>query len=66
MLTNREYVNVFTASMAKVLLAKGYTIADLKKDRNDVDGKTTIFVFKNEKGLEREIQRLINKRLNKK
>lgn len=62
MLTNREYVNVFTASMAKVLLAKGYTIADLKKDKNDVNGKTTIFVFKNEVGLEREIKRIVDLR----
>ena len=60
MLTNREYVNVFTASMAKVLLAKGYTIADLKKDKKDIDGKRSIFVFKNETGLEREIKKLIN------
>lgn len=60
MLTNREYVNVFTASMAKVLLAKGYTIADLKKDKKDIDGKRSIFVFKNEGRLEEEIQKLIN------
>lgn len=59
MLTNREYVNVFTAHMAKLLLAKGFTIADLKKDKYDADGKTTIFVFRNENGLEEEIQRLI-------
>ena len=55
----RDFVNVFTASMAKKLLAKGYTIADLKKDKSDPDGKRSIFVFKNATGLEEAIKEIV-------
>ena len=57
----REYVNVFTAAMAKQLLYKGYTIADLKKDHSDPDGKRSIFVFKNAPGLEADVMKLIKR-----
>lgn len=55
----REFVNVFTAAMAKQLLRKGYVIADLKKDNSDPDGKRSIFVFKNTSGLEEDVNKLI-------
>ena len=58
----RDFVNVFTASMAKKLLEKGYKIVDLKQDKQDPDGKRSIFVFKNENGLEEAVKELIKKR----
>ena len=57
----REYVNVFTAVVAKELLKKGYHIADLKQDKYDPSGKRSIFVFRNADGLEEEIGRVIMK-----
>lgn len=54
-------VNVFTASLAKKLLKKGYTVTDIKQDKQDPDGKRSIFIFKNEEGLEEEIRKNINK-----
>lgn len=52
----KSFVSVFTASVARKLLAKGYTIVDIKPDRNDPDGKRSVFVFKNETGLEELIR----------
>ena len=61
----KNFVNVFTASMAKKLLSKGYVIADLKQDKCDPEGKRSIFVFKNKEGLEEEIQAIIKKEKNR-
>ena len=58
----KDFVNVFTASMAKKLLEKGYTIADLKQDKQDPDGKRSIFIFKNEEGLEETIRTMVKDR----
>lgn len=58
----RKTVNVFTAACAKELLKLGYQIIDLKKDKYDEDGKRTVFVFKNEDGLEEIIKRFSTKR----
>ena len=52
----KSFVSVFTASVARKLLAHGYSIVDIKPDRNDPDGKRSIFVFKNEAGLEELIK----------
>lgn len=55
----KDFMNVFTASMAKELLKRGYTISDLKKDKYDSEGKRSIFVFKNEMGLEETVKELV-------
>lgn len=52
----KNTVVVYTAVCAKEMLKLGYTIIDLMKDKNDEDGKRTVFVFKNEKGLEEAIR----------
>lgn len=61
----KTFVNVFTASMAKKLLEKGYTIADLKQDKQDPEGKRSIFIFKNEEGLEDAIKDMVSERKSK-
>ena len=55
---DKKYINVFTAQTAKKLLQQGYTICDLKPDREDPDRKRTIFVFKNEDGILDEIRKM--------
>lgn len=47
----KEFVTVFTAMKARELLKSGYTIADIKPDKNDPDNKRSIFIFRNEEGL---------------
>lgn len=47
----KEFITVFTAQKARQLLKKGFTIVDIKPDKTDVDGKKSIFIFKNEEGL---------------
>lgn len=56
-----DRIVVFTAKMAKKLLAMGYTIVDIKQDKYDEDGKRSIFFFKNENDLESAIQSLADK-----
>ena len=53
-----DRIVVFTAKMAKRLLAMGYTIVDIKQDKYDEDRKRSIFFFKNENGLDAAIQGL--------
>jgi hypothetical protein len=57
----KDGTKVFTASLAKKLLAKGYVVVDIKQDKQDPDGKRSIFIFKNEEGLEEEIKKNIKK-----
>lgn len=45
-------ITVFTASLARRLLAQGYKIIDIKQDKQDPDGKRSLFVFKDEEGLQ--------------
>lgn len=47
----KEFVTVFTAQKARQLLKEGFTIADIKADKTDVDHKRSIFIFRNEEGL---------------
>lgn len=54
----KNFVSVFTASVARKLLAEGYVIADIKPDHQDPDGKRSIFIFKNANGLEERIAKL--------
>jgi len=54
----KKYVTIFTAGMARQLLKKGYTIADIKPHRENEDA--SIFVFFNEEGLMQEVYKLRN------
>ena len=44
-------IMIFTASMARKLIQMGYKVVDIKPDRNDPDGKRTVFVFDNDNDL---------------
>lgn len=53
---------VFTADMARQLLRKGFTIVDIKPDKLDSTGKRSIFVFRNDDGLQESIAELVKKK----
>ena len=53
---NKETIIIFTASKARDLLKNGFTLIDIKPDKTDPDGKRSVFVFKNEKGLLEKIK----------
>lgn len=55
----KENLMVFTSQMARQLLRAGYQIVDIKPDKLDKDGKRSVFVFKNEDGLQESISRLV-------
>ncbi len=42
---NRDSIVIFTAKAARKLLKDGFTIIDIKPDKNDFDGKRSVFVF---------------------
>ncbi|QSQ09775.1 hypothetical protein H0A61_02156 [Koleobacter methoxysyntrophicus] len=48
---------VYTAKLARYLLRKGYRIVDIAPNFND--RKMTVFYFRNERELEKEIQKFI-------
>ena len=58
----KENLMVFTADMARQLLRVGYTIVDIKPDKLDATGKRSVFVFKNEDGLQEAISKLVRKK----
>lgn len=49
-------VIIFSANVARRLLKDGYTITDIKPDKTDVDGKRTVFVFRNENNIMEKIK----------
>ena len=52
----KKTITIFTAKKARDLLKNKYTIVDIKPDKTDPDGKRSVFVFKNEKGLLEKIK----------
>lgn len=42
---NKDAIVIFTAKAARKLLKQGFTIIDIKPDKNDVAGKRSVFVF---------------------
>lgn len=52
----KKAITVFCANLARRLLKDGFTIVDIKPDRNDSDGKRTVFVFKKEKDILEKIK----------
>ena len=53
----KQALTIFTASKARELLKDGrFTLIDIKPDKTDPDGKRSVFVFKNEKGLLEKIK----------
>ena len=47
----KEAITIFTAKTARELLKKGFTLIDIKPDKNDPDGKRSVFIFKNDENL---------------
>ena len=52
----KNFVTIFTANVARKLLKDGYVIADIKPDKTDMDGKRSVFVFKNENNIMEKIK----------
>lgn len=52
----KKAITIFTASKARELLKDGFTIIDIKPDKTDVDGKRSVFVFKNDDGILEKIK----------
>ncbi len=52
----KKAITIFTANKARELLKEGYTIIDIKPDKNDPEGKRSVFVFRNEEGLLEKIK----------
>ena len=52
---------VYSPKVARELLKRGYAIVDIKPDKYDEYHKASIFVFKNENELEKEIYEISEK-----
>ncbi|AMJ41712.1 hypothetical protein [Anaerotignum propionicum] len=48
---NKDSIVIFTAKAARKLLKEGFTMIDIKPDKNDIDGKRSVFVFEYSKEL---------------
>lgn len=44
-------VVICSAKMARKLLKDGSSIVDIKPDKTDLEGKRSVFVFKNDNGI---------------
>lgn len=44
-------VIIFSAKTARKLLKDGYNIVDIKPDKTDLEGKRSVFVFRNDNGI---------------
>lgn len=52
---------VYSPKVARELLRRGYQVVDIKPDKYDECHKASIFVFKNENELEKEIHEISEK-----
>ena len=52
----KKAITIFTAKVARELLKDGFTLIDIKPDKNDSDGKRSVFIFKNEEKLLEKIK----------
>ena len=52
----KDTITIFTAKKARELLKHNFTLVDIKPDKTDPDGKRSVFIFKNENGIEEYIQ----------
>lgn len=49
----KKTITIFTAKKARELLKDGrFTLIDIKPDKTDPDRKRSVFIFKNENGIE--------------
>ena len=54
----KEHQIILSGKVARILLREGYTIVDVKPQKQNVD--KTVFVFKNERGLQDLLNSLKN------
>lgn len=47
----KEAITIFTAKIARELLKAGFNLIDIKPDKNDADGKRSVFIFRNDENL---------------
>ena len=59
----KKAITIFTANVARKLIKDGYTLVDIKPDKTDVDGKRTVFVFKNENNIMEKIREYKEKQI---
>lgn len=52
----KKAITIFTAKVARELLKDGFTLIDIKPDKNDPDGKRSVFVFKNDENLSEKMK----------
>lgn len=51
-INEKRYKTVINPRIARGLLKAGYTMADIKADKNDPEGKKSLYVFVNVPGFE--------------
>lgn len=59
---NEKTIIIFTSQTARKLLKLGYTIIDIKPDRNDIERKRSVYVFRDEPGLKDIVRDLVAKK----
>lgn len=52
----KKAITIFTAKTARELLKDGFALIDIKPDKNDPDGKRSVFIFRNDENLLEKIK----------
>lgn len=52
----KNTIVIFTAKTARKLLKDGFTLIDIKPDKNDPNGKRSVFIFRNDDNLLEKIK----------
>lgn len=56
----KKAITIFTANVARKLLKDGFFMVDIKPDKTDLDGKRSVFVFRNENNIMEKIKEYKN------
>jgi len=56
----KNSIVIFTPQKARKLLRKGFTIVDIKPDKNDPDKKKSLFVFRNDEGIYEALSEILD------
>ncbi len=56
----KKAITIFTANVARKLLKDGFVMVDIKPDKTDLDGKRSVFVFRNENNIMEKIKEYKN------
>ena len=52
----KNTIVILTAKTARKLLKDGFTLIDIKPDKNDPNGKRSVFIFRNDDNLLEKIK----------